>query len=49
MGTTYYSARSNEFGYANYEILPKGPAFIHPLGKEREEEVTNLHQPRAGQ
>jgi hypothetical protein len=32
-GDTYYAARSNEFGYANYEILPKPPMFIHPLGK----------------
>lgn len=30
---TYYGARSNEFGYANYEILPKPPEFFHPLGK----------------
>ena len=33
LGDTYYAARSNEFGYANYEILPKPPLFIHPLGK----------------
>ena len=33
MGDTYYAARSNEFGYANYEILPKPPLFLHPLGK----------------
>jgi hypothetical protein len=25
MGDTYYAARSNEFGYANYEIMPKAP------------------------
>jgi hypothetical protein len=48
VGTTHYGARSNEFGYANYEILPKGPTFIHPLGKEKEEEVKNL-KPGAGQ
>ena len=30
---TYYAARSNEFGYANYEILPKAPVFLNPLGK----------------
>jgi hypothetical protein len=28
-----YGARSNEFGYANYEILPKPPLFLYPLGK----------------
>lgn len=33
MGDTYYAARSNEFGYANYEILPKAPQFLNPLGK----------------
>lgn len=32
-GDTYFAARSNEFGYANYEILPTPPLFIHPLGK----------------
>ena len=23
LGDTYYGARSNEFGYANYEIIPR--------------------------
>ncbi len=32
-GDHYYGARSNEFGYANYEILPKPPLFLNPLGK----------------
>ncbi|HEY6388445.1 MAG TPA: DUF3604 domain-containing protein [Candidatus Acidoferrum sp.] len=32
MGDKYYGARSNEFGYANYEIA-KVPLFLHPLGK----------------
>ncbi len=31
LGNTIYGARSNEFGYANYEILPKPPEFIDPL------------------
>jgi hypothetical protein len=31
LGDSYYVARSNEFGYANYEVLPKGPAAVHPL------------------
>jgi hypothetical protein len=33
MGATVYGARSNEFGYANYEILSKPPTFLNPLGK----------------
>ena len=33
LGDKYYGARSNEFGYANYEILSKAPVFLHPLGK----------------
>jgi hypothetical protein len=33
---TYYAARSNEFGYANYQILPKAPVFLNPLGKGEE-------------
>ncbi|NRG16088.1 DUF3604 domain-containing protein [Rhizobiales bacterium] len=31
LGDTIYGARSNEFGYANYEILPKPPELIDPL------------------
>jgi hypothetical protein len=34
MGGTYFAARSNEFGYANYEIVPKAPELLHPLGKD---------------
>ncbi len=31
LGDTYYGARSNEFGYANYEIIPS-PQFVqNPL------------------
>ena len=33
LGDTYYAARSNEFGYVNYQFLPKPPVFLHPLGK----------------
>ena len=32
-GNTYYAARSNEFGFANYEILPKGPPNMVNLGR----------------
>jgi hypothetical protein len=30
---TYYGARSNEFGYANYEILLRGPQDLVDLPK----------------
>ena len=33
MGDKYIAARSNEFGYANYEILPKEPDNLVDLGK----------------
>ena len=33
LGDKYYAARSNEFGYANYEFLAKPPVFLNPLGK----------------
>jgi hypothetical protein len=33
LGETYYGARSNEFGHANYEILLKGPPNLVTLGK----------------
>jgi len=31
LGDTYYGARSNEFGYANYEIIPPPQIAINPL------------------
>ena len=31
LGNTYYAARSNEFGYANYEIVPEPKFAINPL------------------
>ena len=31
LGDTYYAARSNEFGYANYEIIPEPKFAINPL------------------
>jgi hypothetical protein len=33
MGDKYYGARSNEFGYANYEIIPEVPE-LNPLNKD---------------
>ena len=32
LGDTYYGARSNEFGYANYEIIPYPQFVVNPLG-----------------
>jgi hypothetical protein len=46
MGDQYYGARSNEFGYANYELLAKGPQNLVPLGKgeyEKEDQSEYLH------
>ncbi len=34
MGDKYYLGRSNEFGYVNYEIVPKGPDWLRPLRKD---------------
>jgi hypothetical protein len=31
VGDTYYGARSNEFGYANYEIIPTPQIVMNPL------------------
>jgi hypothetical protein len=31
LGDTYYGARSNEFGYANYEIIPTPQIVSNPL------------------
>ena len=31
LGDTYYGARSNEFGYANYEIIPSPQFVVNPL------------------
>jgi len=47
MGDTYYGARSNEFGHANYEILLKGPANLLELGKgeyEKKSQSSYLHE-----
>jgi hypothetical protein len=31
LGKTYYGARSNEFGYANYEVIPTPQIAVNPL------------------
>jgi hypothetical protein len=33
LGNTYYAARSNEFGYANYEIVPEPKFAVNPLSE----------------
>ncbi len=33
LGKTYYGARSNEFGYANYEIIPAPQIAVNPLAE----------------
>jgi len=46
MGDKHYGARSNEFGYVNYEFLAKGPANLVTLGKgenDKEAESGYLH------
>jgi hypothetical protein len=46
VGDTYYAARSNEFGYANYEMLAKGPANLVTLSKgeyDKESQDAFLH------
>jgi hypothetical protein len=46
LGDAYYGARSNEFGYANYELLEKGPANLVPLRKgeyQKQDQGAFLH------
>ncbi len=31
LGDTYYGARSNEFGYANYEMIPTPQFVLNPV------------------
>ena len=33
LGDTYYAARNNEFGYANYRIMTERPVNLITLGK----------------
>jgi hypothetical protein len=46
LGNQYFGARSNEFGYANYEILAKGPNNLIKLKKgeyDKEDQTEYLH------
>jgi hypothetical protein len=56
LGDTYYGARSNEFGYANYEMIPSPQCVLNPLtamlnqfsielGPHRTAEATNRPHP----
>jgi hypothetical protein len=42
LGNTYYAARSNEFGYANYEIIPAPQIAINPLTEVSNQFSTEL-------
>lgn len=44
LGDTVYGARSNEFGYANYQMLPKAPEMIAPLPKAVTDKVGKDNQ-----
>src|SRR4029450_4921404 len=45
-GDAYYAARSNEFGYASYEILPKPPTFLRPWARVNREAAGPIPTPR---
>jgi hypothetical protein len=42
LGKTYYGARSNEFGYANYEIIAAPPIAVSPLTEMSNQFSTEL-------
>ena len=42
LGDTYYGARSNEFGYANYEIIPT-PQFVHQSAYGHAQHLSRLN------
>ncbi|MEZ5572813.1 MAG: DUF3604 domain-containing protein [Halioglobus sp.] len=44
LGDHYYGARSNEFGYANYELLDKAPAAVSPLPEAQMEKLEKEDQ-----
>ena len=46
VGDSYYGARSNEFGYANYELLVHGPQNLVTLNRgeyDKEDQSEYLH------
>lgn len=45
MGDSYIAARNNEFGYANYEVLPKGPINLVNLNKGEPKKEENEPPP----
>jgi hypothetical protein len=59
LGDTYYGARSNEFGYANYEIIPTPQFVVNPLtaminqfsielGLTQQQKAADCSHPEAG-
>jgi len=44
LGDAIYGARSNEFGYASYEVLPKPPELLDPLPKAVTDKVGKENQ-----
>jgi Protein of unknown function (DUF3604) len=42
LGDTYYGARSNEFGYVNYEIIPAPQIAVNPLNEISNQFSTEL-------
>lgn len=42
LGDTYYAARSNEFGYANYEIIAAPQTAVNPLTKVAQQFAVRL-------
>jgi len=44
LGDSVFGARSNEFGYANYELLAKPPQMIDPLPAAVTDKVTKKNQ-----
>jgi hypothetical protein len=48
VGDTYYAARDNEFGYANYQIMANPSAHLSALRKEEANESQRARLQRAG-
>ena len=42
LGDTYYGARSNEFGYANYEMIPNPQYVVEPVTELTDQFATEL-------
>ena len=42
LGETYYGARSNEFGYANYQMIPTPAYVVEPVAELTDQFATEL-------